>query len=138
MKNLNIPIKIRNMVVYSKSPKQERLDYFISQTRTLIKTINSQHNSVDKIPYILEYFNIITNDRNFRFFVDCINERRSHTSHFATINVSFANKLHSEFIISNFFHVNKNVPINEYQFSDFLAQITDLYGFQIKTKKYDE
>ena len=138
MKNLNIPTKIGNMVVCSKSPKQERLDYFITQTRTLIKTINSQENSVHKIPYILEYFNIITNDRNFRFFADCINEKRTHSSHFASINVSFANKLHSEFIISNFFRINRNIPINEYQFSDFLAQIIDLYGFQLKTKKYDE
>ena len=126
------------MVVYSKSPKQERLDYFISQTRKLIKTINSQDNSVDKIPYILEYFTSITNNRNFCFVEDCIHENRTLSSHFASVNVSFANKLHSEFIISNFFHVNKNVPINEYQFSDFLAQIVDLYGFRIKTKKYDK
>ena len=76
MKNLNIPTKIRNMVVYSKSPKQQRLEHFITETRTLIKTINSQPNSVIKIPYILEYFSIITNNRNFRFFADCVNENR--------------------------------------------------------------
>ena len=126
------------MVVYSKSPKQQRLDHFITETRTLIRTINSQHNSVTKIPYILEYFSIITNNRNFRFFADCVNENRKLSNHFASVNVSFANKLHSEFIISDFFRINRNVPINEYQFSDFLAQIIDLYGFQIKTKKYDE
>ena len=107
------------MVVYSKSPKQQRLDHFITETRTLIKTINSQPNSVIKIPYILEYFSIVTNNRNFRFFAECVNENRKLSNHFASVNVSFANKLHSEFIISDFFHINRNVPINEYQFSDF-------------------
>ena len=52
----------------------------------------------------------------------------NYSNHFASVNVSFANKLHSEFIISDFFRINRNVPINEYQFSDFLAQIIDLYG----------
>lgn len=126
------------MVLYSRSPTQQRLNLFINQTRNIINTINSQHNSYDKIPFILEYFKIITNKRNFKFIAECINEQRKLSSHFASINVSFANNLHSEFLLSGFFNTHKNTPINQYQFSDFLTQIIDLYGFQIKTKIYDE
>ena len=126
------------MVLYSRSPTQQRLNCFINQTRSIIKNINSQHNSYDKLPFIIEYFNIITNKRNFKFIAECIDQNRNLSSHFASINVSFANKLHSEFLISGFFNTHKNTPINQFQFSDFLAQIIDLYGFQIKTKIYDE
>lgn len=126
------------MVLCSRSPTQQRLNSFINQTRSIIKTINTQHNSYQKLPFILEYFNIITNKRNFKFIALCVDQNRSLSSHFASINVSFANKLHYEFIISGFFNTHKNTPINQIEFSDFLTQIIDLYGFQIKTKFYDQ
>ena len=125
------------MVLYSKSPTQQRLNSFINHTRSIIRKINSQHSSVDKIPFILEYFNTITNQRNFKFIAQCVDQHRALSSHFASTNVSFANKLHSEFLISGFFNTHNDIPINQFEFSDFLTQIIDLYGFQIKTKFYD-
>ena len=124
-----IPI---NMAPYSKSPTQQRLNNLITQTRTIIKQIKKEHSRNNKLFLILDYFHIITNYSNFKLVAKFFNENHSLSKHFASVNTTFANKLHSEFILSGFFHTQKLTPINETQFSDFLSHIIDLYGFQIK------
>lgn len=107
----------------------KKLDELISYTNQIIKEINLECSIHDKMHHILEYFSCVTSYKNFKLTQNCIKRKIPKAYQFSKSNVQYVEKLYNDIILSDYFDNNPIISIVE--FSEYLTNISDMYGVSI-------